>query len=411
MVGLGVTAKFFVDVSVQLFQPFLTIIAAGMGLSVITMGRLVSLRNLMGLSSPLIGSLADRIGYRAVMRIGLLLSAIGFLLLATGAGLPVILAGMVVTGVGVAAYTPMVQAYLSAKLPYRKRSRYLGILEYSWALAGIMGLFLMGFLIEWFDWRLPLFLLSAGFFFMALLFGTLPKAKDEQQMESEGSREPVAPEARSASLRGSLAALRKFLDLGEHKASAWAAILINLFNFFAISHVMIIHGGWLEAEYGLRAGQLGTVALLLGFTDWTASILVSIYGDRIGKKRSVFLGVSGMVIFFALLPLLNLSLPLAVISIALPRFCFEFAIVSNFPLISEQFPEQRGKVMALSFSMGLLGPVISGMSGPAAYLKLGVWGLGPVSFFASLLSLFLLLVFVKEEPYGSGSGEESSSEG
>ncbi|MFO7850396.1 MAG: MFS transporter, partial [Spirochaetia bacterium] len=112
MVTLGVIAKFFVDVSVQLFNPFLTIIAAGMGLSVVTMGRLVSVKNLMGLSAPLLGSLADKIGYRAVMRLGLFLAGAGFFVLATGAGLPLIIMGMVISGIGQAGYTPMVQAYL-----------------------------------------------------------------------------------------------------------------------------------------------------------------------------------------------------------------------------------------------------------------------------------------------------------
>ncbi|MFP4490242.1 MAG: MFS transporter, partial [Spirochaetaceae bacterium] len=174
---------------------------------------------------------------------------------------------------------------------------------------------------------------------------------------------------------------------------------INFFNFFAATHVMIIHGGWLENEYGLGAGQLGTVALLLGFTDWGASILVSIYGDKIGKKRSVLIGTGGMALFFALMPLLNVSLPLALIALSLPRFFFEFAVVSNFPLISEQYPEERGKVMAFSFSIGLIGPVVSGITGPAMYLRWGVWGLGPVSFASAMVSILLLLLCVKEEPH------------
>lgn len=393
MVGLGLTAKFFVDISVQLFHPFLTIIAAGMGVGVVTMGRLVSLKNLMGLSAPLLGNLADRLAYRTVMRMGLLLSGAGFLLLAFGSGLPLIIAGMVLSGIGQAGYTPTIQAYLSAKLPYEKRSRYLGILEYSWALAGIIGLFFIGHLMEWYNWRLPLFILAGGFFGMTLIFATLPEVK-------EGGRTPGGP-----------GTLKSFFDLGKHKKSAWAAVAATFFNFLAISHLMIIHGGWLEIEYGLTAGQLGNVALLMGFADWGASILVSIYGDRIGKRRGVLLGVGGMSLFFLILPLLDVSLPLALTAIALPRFCFEFATVSNFPLLSEQLPPQRGKIMALSFSAGLSGTVITGMTGPAFYLRWGVWGLGPFSLVFSLVSLLLLLLFVREQPYGveeidSGGGGE-----
>ncbi len=395
MVGLGLTAKFFVDISVQLFQPFLTIIAAGMGIGVVTMGRLVSVKNLMGLSAPLLGNLADRFGYRTVMRAGLLLSGAGFLLLGSGSGLILIIAGMVLSGIGQAGYTPTIQAYLSAKLSYEKRSRYLGILEYSWALAGIIGLFFIGHLMDWYNWRLPLFILAGGFFGMSLIFATLPEAQ-----ESEGrGRDERAGESRNGAM-GRLKNIKAFFDLGEHRGSAWGAVAVNFFNFLAISHLMIIHGGWLEMEYGLTAGQLGNVAFLMGFADWGASILVSIYGDRIGKRRGVLLGVGGMSLFFLILPFLDVSLPLALAAIALPRFCFEFATVSNFPLLSEQLPSQRGKIMALSFSAGLSGTVITGLTGPAFYLRWGVWGLGPFSLLFSLVSLLLLTLFVRERPYG-----------
>lgn len=93
----------------------------------------------------------------------------------------------------------------------------------------------------------------------------------------------------------------------------------------------------------------------------------------------MLIGTCGMALFFALMPQLNVSLPLALIALSLPRFFFEFAIVSSFPLISEQYPAERGKVMAFTFSIGVAGPVVSGITGPAMYLKWGVWGLGPVS--------------------------------
>jgi predicted MFS family arabinose efflux permease len=100
---------------------------------------------------------------------------------------------------------------------------------------------------------------------------------------------------------------------------------------------------------------------------------------------------------------------MAVVSIALPRFCFEYTAVSNFPLISEQFPQQRGKVMALSFSSALLGPVVGANTGPGSYLRWGVWGLGPVSLVPILISLLLLIFLVREQPYGSATGAEQKS--
>lgn len=415
--AVGVTAKLFIDTSVQLYNPFLMVFAAGLGVSAVTMGQLVSLRNIMGLVAPVVGHLADRIGYRLIMRVSLLLAGIGVLLLSTGAGLPVLILSMVIAGLGQGGFTPTLHSYLSSKLPYSKRSRYLGIVEYSWALAGIIGLALIGVLIELYSWREPLYVLGGGLIAAAVLLGTLPKAEGPQHADSEdgvgvdtdavsgkAARQPEVSAAvgeiePSEPPRSQWARLLHFFYLGEHWKSAWSAVLVNVFNFFAITHIMIIHGGWLEMEYGLAPSKLGLVALLLGVFDWAGSIIVSVAGDRIGKRKSVLIGAGGMVVFFGLLPFLNINLPLALVSLLLPRFFFEFATVSNFPLLSEQYPSQRGKILSLSVAGGLLGTTIAATTGPTAYLHLGVWGLGPFSAAAAAVSCVLILVFVREEPY------------
>ncbi|MFW6360691.1 MAG: MFS transporter [Spirochaetota bacterium] len=419
LVAVGVTAKLFIDTSVQLYNPFLMVYAAGLGVSAVTMGQLVSLRNIMGLAAPVVGHLADRVGYRLIMRLSLLMAGIGILLLSTGAGLPILILSMVVAGLGQGCFTPNLHSYLSAKLPYEKRSRYLGIVEYSWALAGIIGLALIGVLIELFSWREPLYVLGGGLIAASLLLGTLPKTEHHHSADTAGAADRRPDEDSQMGENGGQAAgqdpspaagsqvrtdsqarrVLKFFYLGTHWKSAWAAVLVNVFNFFAITHIMIIHGGWLETEYGLAPSRLGLVALLLGFFDWAGSIIVSVAGDRIGKRRSVLIGAAGMVVFFALLPFLNITLPLALMSLLMPRFFFEFATVSNFPLLSEQYPSQRGKVMSLSVAGGLLGTTIAATTGPAAYLTVGVWGLGPASAAAAFVSCILIVFFVREEPY------------
>ena len=408
ILALGISVKFFVDISVQLFNPFLVMYAAGIGVSAITMGRLVSVRNLSGLFAPLIGSLADRYGYRLIMRFNLFAAGAGVFLFATGAGIPVLVTAMIIWGIGQGGFTPNMHSYLSAMLPYSRRSRYIGTLEYSWALSGIVGLFLFGLVFEHCGWRATLYILGGGMMLSALVLGSLPKsgrhASPEGDRSPEGGTEGAGLETKDQqkppSLKVGMAArIRNFFYLGKHQRSAWSCILISVFNFFAITHIMIIHGGWLETEYGFGPSKLGLVALLMGLFDWAGSILVSTAGDRIGKKRSVFIGIAGMLACFILLPFMNTGVYPAVAGLLLPRFFFEFATVSNFPLISEQNPGQRGKVLSFSVAGGLLGATIAANTGPAAYLKLGVWGLGPVSAGAVVVSLVLILLLVQEEPH------------
>jgi MFS family permease len=81
LIGTSMAAKLIVDIGAQIFNPFLPVIAAGLGMSVVELGRLVGLRSAVGILTPISGALADRHGYRIVIRSALLVSAAGFLLL------------------------------------------------------------------------------------------------------------------------------------------------------------------------------------------------------------------------------------------------------------------------------------------------------------------------------------------
>lgn len=386
LLSASIATRLVVDTSAQIFNPFLAIFSAGTGVSLVTLGQLLSLRTGVGILAPLAGSMADRFGYRLVMRIGLLLAALGMLLIGLSNGLPLLAAGMALSGLGLAVFVPVLLAYVSDRLPYERRARGVGILEYSWALASIVGLFAMGFVIEQAGWRAPFFVLTVGLVGGALLFGFLPSAR---QQVDPGPSLPFA-------WGGLLERLRSFFRLGQGAGSAYAAIVGHFLVFYANFHVTIIYGGWLVREYGLSASLLGTVALILGFADLGGSVAVSVLTDRFGKRRSVLTGSGLMVLCFGLLPLLNVSLTAAVIGLFLTRISFEFAIVSNMTLLSEQIPAQRGKVISLSAASALVGATLSGLTGPWAYEQFGVWGLGPVSAVSSLLALGIFWAKVRE---------------
>lgn len=391
LLALGIIAKLMVDTTVQIFNPYLALIAAGIGIGVVRMGKLVALRSLMGLSAPIFGTLADRIGYRSVMRITLAIGGAGMIIAALYPSVITFAAAMVLAGAGQAGYTPTLHAYLSSRLPYEKRARGIGIVEYSWALAGIVGLFGAGYLIEALSWRAPFFLLGGIMILMSFVYISLPK--------TEGAGNRTRRAAGAGTVRPVLKQrIKLFFNLGPNARSAWGTVIIGGLNFFAMMHVMIIHGGWLQKEYGLGPAKLGSVALLFGFCDLISSVIVSLAVDRIGKRRSVIIGVSGVVAGYAVMPFLNRSLALVLICLSVTRAFFEFATVSNFPLISEQVPEQRGKVLSLSMASGLVGSTIAAATGPAAYVRFGVWGLAPVGFAGALISLLLLIFIVKEKP-------------
>ena len=383
-----VATRLVVDTSIQLFYSFLQIIALGMGLNVVVLGRFLSLRSAVGLSAPLFGNAADRYGYLRVMRLALVLAAAGTFLLGSGGGFWSVAAGMVLSGVGLTGFMPIVQAYISAQLPFAQRARGIGILEYSWALAGILGLSLMGLLFDRFSWHVPFVVLGAAILAAWALLGFLPKAPRgaDTQLAGDGGKTGEAPaaipgvngipeDAAEQRVRPALApqfstvvarAVRQItalFDLGSNRRSAYAVIGANCLFLFGQGHVLIAHG----------------------------------------KKRSFQAGILGSALFYIALPIVNRGLWPVIGALLLLRFAYEYGLVSAIALITEQAPDRRGKVISLAVAINLVGITLTGFTGPWMYTHFGVWGLGPVSAVCTLAAFVLVTVWGRE-PAGTAVG-------
>ena len=383
LIVVGLITRLVTDTAVQLFFPFLPVIAQGLGTNSVAMGRLVSLRSITGLLSPAFGALADRRGYRFTMRLGLFLAAVGYLIVGLSSSLWLAAVGMVIGGLGTFSFVPTLMAYLSARLPFNRRARGLGTLEYGWALAGIIGLYLVGLLIDAYGWRAPLFVLSGLLLVAFVGYGRLPAARQQAGTTSR----PLA---------FSWATVRDFFELGQNRRSAWAVLIVAGCNMMAAMNIFISYGTWLAREYQLGAVQLGTVALVLGVADLSGSVLLSLIGDWFGLRRSVLAGTLLAAAAYSLLPIFNQGIVLAVVGLILARFAFEFTVVGVIALVSEQAPEYRGKIMTMAAAAALTGSSLAGLIGPWVYETYAVPGLALVSSGVMLVSLLFLWQFVRE---------------
>jgi predicted MFS family arabinose efflux permease len=381
------SARLLVDIGAQMFNPFLPIFAAGLNTDVVVLGRLVGLRSSMGLFAPLFGALADRYGYRLIMSVALLTGAAGMAVIGSSFSIIQTALGMILLGLSSAGFVPTLQAYMGARLPYDQLARGMGMLEYSWALTGIVGLSLMGQLIAATNWRTPFFVLSAGLFISFFVFRTLPSAR--------GAYSPH-PQAASHASTGLWSHLRAFFRIESNAASTYATMLATGFVFYGAMQLMIVHGIWFADQYGLGARELGYVALTFGCFDLAGSVSVSLFTDRFGKRRSVILGTTGALLGYLLIPWLNIGIVPAVISAAIARGFFEFAIVANLPLLSGQSPNQRGKVMTMSSALTLGCSTIATFTAPTFYTHIGITGIVAISALSTVIALILLLSRVRE---------------
>jgi MFS family permease len=83
---------------------------------------------------------------------------------------------------------------------------------------------------------------------------------------------------------------------------------------------------------------------------------------------------------------------------------FEFNIVSHFPLLSEQVPAQRGKMMTLGSSVTLIGATVAGFTGPWLLLNVGIQGVVWTSAVAATVGLAVVLTLVHERPEAATTG-------
>lgn len=114
------------------------LLAAGVGPSLSGL-QLAVLPVALGLTAPLAGRAADRIGARPLTVGGLLLTAAGLALLALLHGLPMRLTGLALAGAGLGAFTPVNNASVMAAGPKQRAGVLGGLVNMTRTLGAILG--------------------------------------------------------------------------------------------------------------------------------------------------------------------------------------------------------------------------------------------------------------------------------
>ena len=377
LVATGLLARLVVDTTVQMFYAFLPILAAGIGVTPVVFGRLLSVRSLAGLTTPLFGNLAERRGFRVTLPTILICGAVGAFLFANSTSLVLIVPAMFILGIGITTFQPMLVAYTSEAIPQKYRARGMGVIEYGWALASIIGVFTVGRLLELTGWQLPLIILGGGLGVMAVVFWLILR----NQPDLDDSP-PIS--------------LRDQFNITENRSAAFAGIGIQALITFAGLHFFISYSIWLVNDYQFDAIRLASVVLTFGFVDLLGSGLVSVLLDRLGRQRAIILGgILAGGVFLLLGPIASLGLTIALGVLFLSRFLFEFSIVAGLIVVSEQAPSQRSRVMSITGFVTTFSQAAAGLTGPVAVELFGVSGLAIPSALGFLLAAFLGWRFIK----------------
>ncbi len=377
LVGVGLLTRILTDTTTQMFFAFLPILAAGVGVTPVVFGRFLSVRSSSGLLTPLFGNLAERRGFRVTLPLILLLTAVGIFVLVSAPSIPIVVAAIFLMGLGSNTFQPMLAAYSSATLAPERRARGMGIIEYGWALSSIIGLYVVGRILDVADWRVPLIGLGIGLGIASVVFFFLLRNQPDLD-----DTPPIS--------------LWEQFNVTENRRGALAAVLTQGLITFAGLHTFTAYSIWLFNEHAFDAVRLGSIALGYGLIDLVGSGLVSASLDKIGRKEALIYGGAGAAIVFGLLGWFNsFGLVPALIMLFLGRFLFEFTIVTGVITTSEQSPNQRSRVMSLLGVVGTLIGAWSGFTGPLAYETFGLVGLGVPSAVAFGVVALLAWLFIE----------------
>jgi len=146
-----------------------------------------------------------------------------------------------------------------------------------------------------------------------------------------------------------------------------AGLSIGLFSSAANEMVNLMFGVWLEDSFGLKIAALALASAVIGASELGGEGLVAAFSDRLGKARSIGLGLAVNCAAALLLPFIGRTEIGALIGLFLFYISFEFTIVSLIPLMSEVMPRARATTLSFTSSANYLGRAIAGFVAPMIY--------------------------------------------
>jgi len=365
-----VAGRFIVNVAMRMGYTFLPAFARGAGMSVGATSAVLSARELTALSAPLMGRFSDRWGAIRVMGVGGLVAGVGLLVATLGA--PGLVVGFVILGFGRTANQVALNSWVGSVVAYERRGRATGLVELTWGGAALVGLPLVGLLIDGVAWWAPQAVLGAVLLVVGLAI--LRRESREERVVAAPTRKPqmTRPAVAALATNGALTAAAQFLFL--------------------------THGLWLEDVYDLDTAEVGLAVLAVGVVEVVATLGSSRFTDRVGKRRSMIGGASLMTLMIVVLGAVDsppLGLGLAVLVVAF--LGFEYGIVSAIPLLSELDPGARAQMVGRSV---LVTTLVRALITPLATLLYVEVGFSSTMYTAAAcgLAAVVLALFVMVEP-------------
>jgi predicted MFS family arabinose efflux permease len=358
--------------------PVLTQIGAEFGVSTGTAGVLAAAYGGPGIvTSLLAGPYSDRFGRRRFLIGGAMVMGTFTVLSAFATSFEMLFTLRAIAGIGGSLIFPNANALIGDMFAYRERGRAMSTIIGFNTMASVIGVPVAGVVAEATSWRVSVGLVGvlailAG---VALVFFLKPA-------KGNGSAERI------------WRLYRGILGNASAVAAVISSFLGSLYWFTWITYLVV----FFQHTFGLSQGTASTYSLTMGLGVLIGSQIGGRIGDRIGHR---FVVASTIVVSGALLLALT-NLTLTLIAAAALNLLLSAVIgarfATNSSLLTEQVPEARGTLLALSSATIAFAIVAGSTIGGFLVDTLGFGAIGVFCMGAALLSSVIVLAFVHEEP-------------
>jgi predicted MFS family arabinose efflux permease len=346
MVRLGV------NIATRMIYPFLGTFAAGLGVDLKTISLTVTARSITGAFAPFVTPLADKRGRKESMLLGLGMFTLSSLMVTLWPTFPSFFISVNLTFLGMFVYVSSMAAYLGDNVRESRRGLALALVEWGWAFSFIIGMPLVGWLMDRYGWKAPFPLLSVmGVISILLIVWIVPNQKPQ-------TSEPG----------GMLA----YIKLVLKSPGARVALLMSMLLVAANEVINMVFGVWLASSFNLKLSALGAASVFIGISELTGESLGGVLSDRLGRKRSIWLGMLIIALVAAALPFIGRSEVGAYLGLFLFYLAFEFAFVAAQPLMVNLVPEARATMMGVNKTAFSLGRFIGALMAPLLF-TFGFW--------------------------------------
>jgi len=377
--GTALLGRIVLNTSRRMMYTFAPAFSRGLGVPLTSITSLIALNQASGLTGPIFGSLGDRWGYRTVMLAGLSVLSLSLLL---GGFFPVYGVMVIVlclSGLAKTAFDPSLQAYVGARVPYERRGLAMGVIEMAWASSALVGVPLVGLLIDFAGWRAPLFVLgglaAAAALGIALIFPS--SSRDRSSVDQMSQR---------------LGDLWRELTRSR---TALGALLFSALVCVANDMVFVMYGAWLESGFGLKIVAVGAATTVIGVAELSGESLTALLADRIGLARAAVIGGVLSALSYLLLLVVGDSLVGALVCLFVIFVTFEFAIVASFSLFTEILPGARATLLSSNMAALSLGRMVGALAGGALWVSFGLAGTSIAAAVFSCLGVLSLVWAVR----------------